>query len=95
MQIIWLPRARADVTHARQYIEQHNPGAAQRLVLALYAAAQTIAATPHLGRPGRVARTRELVVPRTPYIVAYTVIGDQLTIIAVIHGAREWPERFE
>ncbi len=33
--------------------------------------------------------------PRTPYIVAYTVIGEQLTIIAVIHGAREWPEGFE
>lgn len=95
MQITWLPRARADVSHARQYIEQYNPGAAQRLVLALYVAVQRIAAAPHLGRPGRVARTREFVVPRTPYIVAYTVIGNQLTIIAVIHGAQEWPERFE
>ena len=94
MQITWLPRARADVVHARQYIEQHNPGGAQRLVLALYTAAQRIAAAPHLGRPGRVARTRELVVPRTPYIVAYTVIGDQLTIIAVIPGAQEWPGEF-
>ena len=95
MHITWLPRARADVIHARRYIEQHDPGAARRLVFTLYAAVQRIATSPHLGRPGRVARTRELIVPRTPYIVAYTVIGDRLTIIAVIHGAQEWPEGFE
>jgi len=36
---------------------------AQRVVLAIYAAVRQIAGAPDLGRPGRVARTRELVVP--------------------------------
>jgi len=48
---------------------------------------------PGLGRPGRVEGTRELVVPRTPYIVAYTVIDDQVMILSVIHSSRRWPDR--
>ena len=94
MRIIWLPRARADLGHARHYIEQDNPEAAQRVFTAIRVAVRRIADAPHLGRPGRVERTRELVVPRTPYIVAYTVIGDRLVILAVIHGARAWPDEF-
>jgi plasmid stabilization system protein ParE len=47
-----------------------------------------------LGRPGRVEGTRELVVPRTPYIIPYTVIGDRVMILSIIHSARQWPDRF-
>jgi plasmid stabilization system protein ParE len=50
---------------------------------------------PKLGRPGRVPGTRELVVPRTPYIVAYAVLSsDSIRILGVRHGARRWPESF-
>ena len=94
MQITWRPQAREDITHARRYIEQHSPKGARRVVLEIYAAVQRLADAPHLGHPGRVAGTREAVVPRTPYIVAYSVVGNQLLILSVIHGAREWPERF-
>jgi plasmid stabilization system protein ParE len=41
-----------------------------------------------------VEGTRELVVPRTHYRVAYTVIDQQLVILAVLHHARAWPEAF-
>ena len=94
MRIIWLPRARADVSHVRAYIEQDNRQGAKRVVLAIYAAVERLEAVPHHGRPGRVAETRELPVPRTPYIVAYTVIGDRVVVTAVLHGAQEWPEGF-
>ena len=95
MQVIWLPRARTDLGHARHYIEQDNPEAARRIFTAIRTAVRRLSETPHLGRPGRVERTRELVVPHTPYIVPYTVIGDRLVILAVIHGARAWPDKFE
>ncbi len=48
----------------------------------------------HLGRPGRVKGTRELVVTRTPYIVAYRLKRQSIQILRVLHGARLWPERF-
>jgi toxin ParE1/3/4 len=47
---------------------------------------------PHRGRPGRWPGTRELVIPRTPYIVPYRVRGDFIEILRVFHGARRWPD---
>ncbi len=48
---------------------------------------------PRRGRPGRVAGTRELVVPGTPYIVVYAVGADYVRIHRVLHGAQRWPPR--
>jgi len=49
---------------------------------------------PAMGRAGRVAGTRELVVAETPYIIPYRVRGDAVEILRVFHAAREWPEKF-
>jgi len=49
---------------------------------------------PEIGRPGRVAGTRELVIQSTPYIVAYRLRGRSVRILALLHGARRWPTRF-
>jgi plasmid stabilization system protein ParE len=49
---------------------------------------------PYIGRSGRIDGTRELVVSGTPYVVAYTVSGEKVTVLAVLHGARRWPESF-
>jgi toxin ParE1/3/4 len=50
---------------------------------------------PNLGKPGRLTGTRELVVGGTPYVVPYRVLGDDVEILAVFHGARRWPDGFE
>ena len=52
-----------------------------------------LAVFPLSGRPGRVEGTRELVVARAPYIVAYRIVEDDLEIAAIIHAARRWPDR--
>jgi toxin ParE1/3/4 len=39
-----------------------------------------------------VPDTRELVISNTPYIVPYRIVGQTIDIIAVIHGARRWPD---
>jgi len=49
---------------------------------------------PNLGRAGRVAGTRELIVADTPFIVPYRVHEGSLEILAVFHGSRKWPEEF-
>ena len=41
----------------------------------------------------RVAGTRELVVPDTPYVIPYRLRGDRLEVIAVFHGPQKWPKR--
>jgi toxin ParE1/3/4 len=49
---------------------------------------------PALGRPGRVAGTRELVIPGTPYIVPYRVTGEGIHVLTLMHSSQRWPERF-
>jgi addiction module RelE/StbE family toxin len=74
-------------------IAADNPTAARRMIERIRAAVTRLAASPALGRPGRVAGARELVIPRTPYIVPYRVKGDVVQIITILHGAQRWPDR--
>lgn len=47
-----------------------------------------------MGRPGRVPGTRELVIPRTTFIVPYRLVGNTIQILRIFHGTRRWPETF-
>jgi len=91
--IVWSPRAIAHLAHLRSYIAHNNPNAAKRLATALLDAVERLAEQPNLGRPGRVAGTRELVVPGTPYVIPYRLRGDRLEVIAVFHSRQKWPKR--
>jgi len=94
MRIVWRRQARDDLLALRAYIARDNPRAAARIGRAILIAVDRLVLLPRLGRPGRVADTRELVVPRTPYVVPYRIKGDEVQILRVYHGARRWPDRF-
>jgi toxin ParE1/3/4 len=51
--------------------------------------------TPEIGRLGRISGTRELVIQRAPYIVAYKIEEEAIVILRVLHGARQWPSSLE
>ncbi len=92
MRIIWSAEAVRDLASLRAYIAEESPEAAQRTVLRIVQIiADVLPTNPHMGRPGRVPGTRELVVARTPYIVPYRVRDKTLEILRVYHGARRWP----
>ena len=93
MEIVWRPRALDDLEAARRYIAEHNPRAAARVHAAILTSIGRLASHRNLGRSGRVPGTRELVIPRTPYIVVYAV-DDEVMILSIMHSARRWPERF-
>jgi toxin ParE1/3/4 len=91
--VVWSPRAIGHLADLRAYIAREHPDAATRTATTLLAAVDRLAALPNLGRPGRVAGTRELVVPGTRYIIPYRLRGERLEIIAVFHGRQRWPKR--
>jgi toxin ParE1/3/4 len=91
--IVWSPRAIEHLTHLRSYIARDNPISANRIAGILLKAVERLAELPNLGRSGRVAGTRELVVPGTPYVIPYRLRGDRLEVIAVFHGRQKWPKQ--
>jgi plasmid stabilization system protein ParE len=94
MTLSWSPEAIHDLTALRAHIAEHDPAAAKRVALhILYCVEGLLAEHPRLGAPGRVPGTRELVIPKTPYIVPYRVRGSQIEIARVYHNARRWPDR--
>jgi toxin ParE1/3/4 len=95
MTPVWSPEAIDDLAALRAYIEQDDPAAAQRVALHIVHNVETLLAeNPKMGRPGRVPATRELVIPRTPFIVPYRLRGGAIQVLRVFHGARRWPEGF-
>jgi toxin ParE1/3/4 len=95
MNIVWSPEAIQDLVLLRAYIAEDSHDAAQRVALRiLHDVEHLLPDNPHKGRPGRVAGTRELVVPKTAYIVPYRVEGETIQILRVYHRARRWPDIF-
>jgi plasmid stabilization system protein ParE len=91
--VVWSPRAIGHLADLRAYIAREHPDAAALTATTLLATVDRLAALPNLGHPGRVAGTRELVVPGTRYIIPYRLRGERLEIIAVFHGRQRWPTR--
>lgn len=93
MRVEWTTLAQADLKHMYTYIKEDNPRAAIAVLAGIRSAVRgQLAISPHAGRPGRVAETRELVAPRLPYLVVYRVSSQRIQILRVLHGAQQWPE---
>lgn len=91
MKVAWLPRALADRDAQLDYIAHDSPKAAIAQGDRIESQIETLSAYPEMGRVGRVAGTRELVVSRTPFIVVYRVQAERIEILRVLHGAQMWP----
>jgi toxin ParE1/3/4 len=92
MRVEWSVFALADRNAIFDYIEADRPQAAITVDDRIQAQVETLVQFPQSGRPGRVEGTREVVIRRTPYVAAYRIAGDTVTILRVLHGARQWPE---
>ena len=93
--IEWTEQATRQLDQAHDYIALSNSEAiAAQITMQIVASVQQLAAFPMSGRPGRVPGTRELVISDTPFIAAYAIEKARIVILAVYHGAQQWPESF-
>ena len=92
MRMEWSAYALADRIAIFDYIEADSPQAAIAVDERISEQLQVLARFPQSGRKGRVYGTRELVISRTPYIVAYRISDDTVRILRVLHSARIWPD---
>jgi toxin ParE1/3/4 len=86
--------ALSDLVEAEAFLRTHNPTAASSVMRRIETAIDRLVTFPESGRRGRVEGTRELVVPDTPFIVAYRLTGSSVDILSLVHSARRWPSSF-
>jgi toxin ParE1/3/4 len=90
MKITWSPASLMDIQSAYEYVAKDNLRAAEELVVTIDAAVQQLRRFPKMGREGRAPNSRELVISGTPFFVSYALGEDEIELLAVIHGARQW-----
>jgi toxin ParE1/3/4 len=91
MRVTFDPGARIDLDSIYAWIAKHSPRAALEMVARIEAKVVQLE-TPeltHMGRPGLVKGTRELL--EYPYIIVYQVRDDrdEIVILSIVHGARD------
>jgi addiction module RelE/StbE family toxin len=86
---------------ARQLVQAHDYSAlsnseevAAQNTMRIVASVQQLAEFPMSGRLSRVPGTRELIISDAPFIAAYAIEKARIVILAVYHGAQQWPESF-
>lgn len=87
-------QALANLDDAVEYIAGNNHAAAKNVAQQIWQSSQLLALQPNLGRPGRVAGTRELVTSNLPYILPYIQKGSAVYILRVVHTSMMWLRDF-
>ena len=85
----WKAAAVADLLSIFDYISDQNPDAAQALKDEIELKVSHLPDHPQLYRVGRMDGTREMVVRRN-YIVVYAENERTVTVLRVLHAARQW-----
>jgi toxin ParE1/3/4 len=91
MKVIIRESAEADLDRIAEWIAQDSRSAAVRMVKAIrdrigFLETDELA---HMGRPGLVEGTRELL--EYPYIIVYQMRDDgrEVVVLSIVHGARD------
>lgn len=84
--------AEADLDHIKDYLQPRSPEGLQRVLSAVFTTIAQLESFPFMGRPGRVANTYEITVPRTPFFLVYTIANETfLDIERIMHNRRAYP----
>ena len=89
MEITFTRPARRDLEHIHAFIARDDPGRSYEALANIRVAINRLALYPALGRPGKKAGTRELIVPHLPYKVPYRVRGEKVLILRVLHTRQQ------
>jgi toxin ParE1/3/4 len=83
--------AERDLEEVEAYISLDNPGTALRTVARVLEDIEYLMQFHNMGRAGRLANTRELIISGTPFIVIYQIRRPDIYVLRILHAARKWP----
>lgn len=90
-KIKWVASGLDSFSHIVDYLAEEDPAAARRTAKRVRDAIKNLAKQPSMGRAGRVAGSRELVLPGTPLIIVYQITKSNVEILRVLHSSQKWP----
>jgi addiction module RelE/StbE family toxin len=94
MRVRWKSAALKDLAEIAEHIADENTQAARRVVSEIRRQSLILSRHSEIGRAGRVAGTRELVITKFPYVIAYEETQKFVDILAVVHASKLWPDFF-
>jgi toxin ParE1/3/4 len=93
VKIVWTRKASRHLRVAFDYWARESSSAAAGIMLdRIFSAVELLERHPEAGRRGRIHGTRELVIVPTPFLIAYRARRDRIEVLALLHGARKWPD---
>lgn len=87
MNVRFTETAYADLHEIHAYIARENPRAAAAVVARIEATSRQIGMFPEIG-PRKYRSVRIFPVGRFPYLIFYTVEGDEAVILTIRHSSR-------
>ena len=91
MKVRYTPPAQADLDEIYNYVAENNPFAAERIKRQIKIDIEILGELPFISRQSDYPGIRLRKVRRYPYLIFYSVKDDEVRILRVRHGARQWP----
>jgi toxin ParE1/3/4 len=93
MQVVRRPKFIDDLADAYAWIATDNPSAADRLLALIAVVISRLQPYPFIGasREELGAGVRSIRVRPFPHLIFYRVDGETITLIRLLHGARDFP----
>lgn len=88
LSIKWTSLARQDMLEAARHALEDDSAKAQNLAGSIFKAVEQLALFPGSAPPGRVAGTRQLNLPKLPFVIIYKVGTADLHILRILHTRR-------
>ena len=85
----YTPRALSELAQVLEDIAAHSPKGAKRVQLRIKIIAGLLVNYPQSGQSTSIESMRRVVVSPFPYLLFYKLVGNDVVIVGVRHGARD------
>jgi plasmid stabilization system protein ParE len=83
------PDAAADILNARAWYDSQETGAGDKFYFAFQKRINKALDMPLSPRAWGRRKIRKVRIPKYPYSAYYEIVGEELRVLAVVHGARD------
>lgn len=90
MRIEWAEQASYDLERLADDYGEFDPSLPEVLIRRIHGAAQPLLDNPKLGPVAGQHGLRKWTARRTPFLLLYTIAGDEIRIMRVVHTRSDW-----